>query len=195
MSYSVGNRREMMIAAISVGVGALVPSAKAQSGGAGATPLMAQRAGETHERAVDQLKKVLGDDAPNSEKGLHKLVDFLESLHLIDGLEASLLHKLIEMLYTADWAKLEQEVSDLLETAKSKAKDLTIAIISVALSSIRSVGKEVSDHKRAILIVSSDVSGACLGAGACWALGPWIAVAAALSGAVSSSCSAWYSSR
>lgn len=197
MTTSGTNRREMIVAAAGAGLAALVPSAAAQqSNGHQGSPIPAQSVGEIHEREVARLRDVLGNDAPNTRAGLHKLVEYLRTSHLIDDQEAKLLHDLVESIYSAaDLQKLEKELDAMLQTARAKAKDLTIAIVSVALSSVRSAIKEVSDHKRAIFVISSDVSGACLGAAAIAVIGPVFGAVSALSGGIAGSCAAWYQSR
>jgi hypothetical protein len=197
MKTSGTSRREMMVATLGVGLAALLPSASAQqSVGSEPAPSVFETAGQMHEKAVAYLREILGKDRPETRDGLYKLVRQLRDHHLIDDSEVQLLHELIDALYSGiELEKIEAKARGLLETARAKAKDLTITLVSITLSSIRYVRKEISENKRAIFVISSDLAGGLQGAAVSWEIGPFFAAAAALTAATAGSCAAWYASR
>src|SRR5215467_5812773 len=115
MSVYDSRRRGLLIAAVGAGLGTLIPSVAAQQEDKNGTA-WARWAGEIHERAVARLREILGKDAPNTKEGLHKLVDFLQKLDLINEAEAKLLHDLVEGIYRdADIDKIEKEIVSIFE--------------------------------------------------------------------------------
>jgi hypothetical protein len=201
MKVTETNRRTIIIAGASLGLGALVPSLAAQQKGKSIPlPFSARELGNVHESTVNYISENLGDEAPNTRKGLHQAVGLLKQLGFIDGDEAKLLDGLVDELYdSTDLDALREQIEAVLRTAIEKANDLTVAVVSIALSSIRyvieSVKKKLVDHQRAIFVVSGDISGALLGAAGCLKLGYAFAVVGALTGAVVGSYGALYTSR
>ena len=194
------NRRQMIRAAVGAGLGTLLSRAEAQGADQGPKlPFGPTEMGPIHGDMVARILETLGSASLHSREGMHKIVALLKSEGFINEAEAKLLHALVDALYEAtDIGTLRTKIEAIYTKAKAEAHDLTVAIVSIARDSVQKaiqyVEKKIRDHKRAIYIVSADVSGALAGAAACLKLGPILAVVGALSAGVAGSCAAAFAS-
>jgi hypothetical protein len=185
------NRRQLISVGTALALSTFVPTVAAQQNTAGPRPPFPPAdAGPLHERTMTNITNYLGQVPINSKDVLMKTVDFLleqEGGHkIISSGDADLLRKLIDVIFSAS-GTMTQEIEKLYKIAVEKAGQVTIAIISIAKSSVNFAKK----HRQEISIVASDVFGALSGAATLAAFGPVAAVFGAVASSVASSFTAY----
>jgi hypothetical protein len=197
MNSTITNRRQMMVGTVGMALGALVHSASAeQSPNRFDLNLSPEQLGEIHAETVSYIMNHTDDEDPYTKKGLHRLVALLVSMKLIGDRDAKLLDDVIEVIYKdTNIGAIEDEIRHMFQSAKKDMQDLTRALVSIVLSSIRRAKEFEKDHRRAIFIVAGDFSGGLAGAVGSLKLGPTVAIAGAFFGAVAGSYTAYYASQ
>lgn len=189
------DRRKIIFATAGAALGTFVPGATAQDN-AQHPPFRPDEAGAIHRDMVSRIGEAVGRKDLNTKEGLFVVISLLQEFGLINEAEAAILRELVQVIYSSDDVNaLEKAIETIYQKAKAKGKDLSIAITSIAVSSIRYVKEKIHEHKRAIYIVSADVSSALLGAAGCAKFGPVVAVIGALAGGVAGSSAAAYGSQ
>jgi hypothetical protein len=199
MNPSKIDRRHLLIGAASVGIGVLAPEAATAQQVGPRLPFPPQAAGQIHGARLTEVGRTLGGASLESVDGLTRIVDELVKLRIISREDGEELKRIIEAIFGSETVDaIFERVNTIYDQLKQKTGELAIAIASIARDSVTYVRdnlKEV-DLKRAVLIISADISGALTGASTGAKLGgPWVAGICAVAGAVAASATAVFDNK
>ena len=182
------NRRQVLVAATGVTLGAFLPHAVAQQP---KPPIPAKDVGGIHEDMLQRISEKLGQVAIATEQGLLKVVELLRESEIISPSDQEKLDELIKTIFnSANPDALTQKIEQIYRESISKVGDVAAAVISIARSSLHYARQKAKEHTRILYIVSHDVLGALTGATAGIKLGTYFAVIGALAGAIAGSAEA-----
>jgi hypothetical protein len=190
-------RRRVLVGAAAISLGGFAPSAAAQQSAQELGLPRPMAYGPIHGDMLSRISNALGRTVLDSKEGIFKLIDLLEKDVFVSKEDSELLKKLVDIILNSDSvAAMAREIESIYKAVTSKTADVAAAIISIARNSVENIERlgGRSDVKKAIYIVSSDVTGALTGAAACSKLPRVFAVIGALAGAVAGSGNAAFGS-
>ena len=183
MDFEKMERRQLLIAAAGAGFASLIPSVAVaqQTHPEEKQAFQPDSVGRIHNRVLEEISGSLKNAPMDTVNGLEAIVDLLVKAHIVNEEDASRLRNVAKALL--DPASMARVINRIYADAKNKASEVTVAIISIAQSSI----EYAKNNPETVAVVASDFGGAMSGVLAVVEGGPVFWVAGALAGGVGAS--------